>query len=181
MPHDLTQTISLLSNTPATLNALLRDLPESWTQQNEGPNTWTPYAIVNHLNYTERNNWMFRAKTILQFGENKTFEPLDREAHLHEGRPNPMAHLLDEFAKLRAESLSELRSLNLQSADLERRGRHPAFGPVTLSQLLATWAAHDLTHLHQLSRVLAHQYREAVGPWSVYLGVLKCDAHSSAA
>jgi hypothetical protein len=127
------------------------------------------------------NNWMVRANAILKFGESKTFEPLDREAHTRESNPNSLAHALDEFARLRAENLTELRALNLQPADLARRGRHPAFGPVTLSQLLATWATHDLTHLHQLSRVLAHQYREAVGPWSVYLGVLKCDAHSSAA
>jgi hypothetical protein len=181
MPHDLTQTISLLTNTPATLNALLRDLPDSWTQQNEGPDTWTPYAIVAHLANTEHSNWILRAKTILDHGETKTFEPLDREAHSRETPQKSLPQLLDEFATQRAKNLAELSALNLQPQDLDRVGRHPAFGPVTLSQLLATWAAHDLTHLHQLSRVLAHQYREAVGPWSVYLGVLKCDAHSSAA
>jgi len=181
MPHDLTQTISLLTNTPATLNALLRDLPGSWTLQNEGANTWTPYAIVNHLIHTERSNWLLRAKTILEFGETKTFEPLDREASAIESQQESLSQLLDEFAALRAKNLVELTALNLQPQDLARLGRHPAFGPVTLSQLLATWATHDLTHLHQLSRVLAHRYREAVGPWSVYLGVLKCDAHSSAA
>jgi DinB superfamily len=181
MEHNLPQTISLLSRTPATLNALLRDLPESWTKQNEGENSWTPFDIVNHLIHTERNNWMVRANAILQFGESKTFEPLDREAHTRENRPSSLADSLDEFAALRAKNLAAVSALNLQPADLNRRGHHPVFGPVTLSQLLATWAAHDLTHLHQLSRVLAHQYREAVGPWSVYLGVLKCDAHSSAA
>ena len=72
-----------------------------------------------------------------------------------------------------------LRSLNLQPEDLARRGRHPALGVVTLSQLLATWATHDLTHFHQLSRVMAYQYRDAVGPWSAYLGVLHCDGHSA--
>jgi hypothetical protein len=87
--------------------------------------------------------------------------------------------LLDEFARVRSENLDELRALNLRPEDLERRGRHPAFGAVTLSQLLATWAAHDLTHLHQISRVMAHQYGQAVGPWSAYLGVLQCAGHSS--
>lgn len=181
MPHDLTQTISLLTRTPAVLNALLRNLPDSWTQQNEGANTWTPYAIINHLANTERSNWILRAKTILEFGETKTFEPLDREASACASEQKSLSQLLDEFATLRTKNLAELTALNLQPQDLARRGGHPSFGPVTLSQLLATWATHDLTHLHQLSRVLAHQYREAVGPWSVYLGVLKCDAHSSAA
>src|SRR6266446_4704741 len=90
-----------------------------------------------------------------------------------------LAQLLDEFALARSESLDQLRALNLQPQDLERRGRHPTFGPVKLSQHLATWAVHDLTHLHQISRIMAHQYREAVGPWRDYLGVLKCDGHSS--
>ena len=87
--------------------------------------------------------------------------------------------LLDEFSRLRSASLEDLRAFNLQPEDMERRGRHPALGGVTLSQLLATWAGHDLTHLHQISRVMAHQYREAVGPWSAYLGVLQCAGHSA--
>lgn len=40
-------------------------------------------------------------------------------------------------------------------------------------------AAHDLTHLHQISRIMAIQYREVVGPWTEYLGVMNCNGHSS--
>jgi hypothetical protein len=177
--HNLSQTISLLKNTPAALNSLLRDLPDSWTAQSEGPNTWTPTEIIAHLIHCERTDWMPRVRMILQAGESQTFTPLDREGNLRESKSNSLPQLLDEFSRLRSENLSELRSLNLQQKDLELRGRHPAFGSVTLSQLLATWATHDLTHLHQLSRVMAAQYRTAVGPWSVYLGVLQCTGHSS--
>jgi hypothetical protein len=116
---------------------------------------------------------------ILDFGEQQTFAPLDREAFQADLRKVPVETLLDEFARLRAENLIELRSLDLSPESLERTGRHPVFGVVTLSQLLATWAAHDLTHLHQISRTLAHQYRQAVGPWEVFLGVLKCEGHSA--
>jgi DinB superfamily len=116
---------------------------------------------------------------ILESGESRTFEPFDRSGHLREGQGKTLEQLLDEFARLRAENLDELRALQLRREDMERRGRHPAFGVVTLSELLATWAAHDLTHLHQISRIMAHQYREAVGPWSAYLGVLQCAGHSS--
>ena len=179
MPHDLPQTISLLTRTPATLNALLRDLPETWTLRNEGANTWTPFDVVGHLIHGERTDWMPRAKMILQFGETQPFEPFDRGGHMQESRGKSLEQLLDEFARLRSESLRDLRASNLQPEDLERRGRHPALGVVTLSQLLATWATHDLTHLHQISRVMAHQYRDAVGPWSAYLGVLQCAGHSS--
>ena len=179
MEQDLQQTISLLTRTPATLNALLRDLPETWTHRNEGENTWTAYEVIGHLNHCERTDWIPRAKAILQHGESKTFEPLDREEHLQENHARSLAQLLDELSLLRSKNLSELRALNLQPADLASRGRHPVFGPVTLSQLLSTWATHDLTHLHQISRILAHQYRNDVGPWSAYLGVLHCDGHSS--
>jgi hypothetical protein len=116
---------------------------------------------------------------ILQFGETRVFEPLDRWAQARESEGKSLEQLLDEFARLRSENLGQLRALNLRPEDFARRGRHPALGPVTLSELLATWATHDLTHLHQLSRVLAYQYREAVGPWSAYLGVLKCAGHGS--
>ena len=179
MSHDLQQTISLLTRTPATLNALLRDLPDSWTQCNEGPNTWTPHEIVAHLIHGEHTDWMPRARRILQSGDSLPFDPFDRQGHVQESKTKSLAQLLDEFTKTRAENLTALRALNLQPEDLNRRGQHSALGPVTLSQLLATWAVHDLTHVHQISRVLAHQYRTAVGPWSAYLGVLQCSGHSS--
>ncbi|MGB8542416.1 MAG: DinB family protein [Candidatus Acidiferrales bacterium] len=179
MEHNLDYTVSLLTRTPAALDALLRDLPQSWTSQDEGENTWSVFDVVGHLIHGERTDWMPRAKIILQFGETRTFEPFDRWGQARESEGKSLEQLLDEFARLRRENLIELRALNLRQADLDRRGRHPALGVVTLSQLLATWAAHDLTHVHQISRVLAHQSREAVGPWSRYLGVLQCVGHSA--
>jgi DinB family protein len=179
--HDLPDTIALLSRTPAALDALLRDLPDTWTRQSEGEHTWSAYDIVGHLIQGERTDWIPRVKTLLQFGETRTFEPFDRGGHARETAGKSLGQLLDDFARLRAENLDALGALDLRPEDLEKRGRHPAFGAVTLSQLLATWAAHDLTHLHQLSRVMAHQYRGAVGPWSQYLGVLHCGGHSATA
>jgi hypothetical protein len=179
MEQNLQDTMALLARTPHVFDALLRDLPEAWTLRNEGAGTWSAYDIVGHLMHGERTDWIPRAKTILEFGETRAFEPFDRWAQERESAGKSLGQLLDEFARLRAEGLGELRAMNLQPEDLERRGRHPAFGVVTLSQLLATWAAHDLTHLHQISRVMAHQYDAAVGPWRAYLGVLKCSGHSA--
>ncbi len=179
MEHNLPQTLSLLARTPAALNALLRDLPESGTLRNEGENTWSSYDIVGHLIHGERTDWMPRARMILQFGESQPFPPFDRWGQERESQGKSLHQLLDEFSRLRSEGLSELLTLNLQPEDLARRGRHPALGSVTLSELLATWAVHDLTHLHQIARVMAHQYREAVGPWNAYLGVLQCAGHSA--
>lgn len=178
MEHNLQQTIALLTNAPATFSSLLHNLPEAMTQANEGEGTWTPGDILAHINHCERTDWLPRAKIILTQGESQTFSPLDRTAHQHTAQRQTLPQLLEEFTHLRTHNLAELQALNLTPHDLQRRGQHPAFGPVTLSQLLATWATHDLTHLHQLTRILAHQYREAVGPWSAYLGVLHCDGHS---
>jgi len=179
MEHNLPQTISLLARTPAALNALLRDLPETWTLRNEGENTWSPFEILGHLIHGERTDWMPRARMLLEFGETRPFDPFDRWGHVREIEGRSLPQLLDEFARLRMASLRDLTAMNLRPEDLERRGRHPALGPVSLSELLATWAVHDLTHLHQISRVMAHQYREVVGAWSEYLGVLQCAGHSS--
>jgi hypothetical protein len=179
MGFDLQQTIALLSRTPSALNALLRDLPDAWTVRNEGDQSWSPYDIVGHLIHGERTDWMPRARIILEQGENRAFDPFDRLAQERESQGKSLAELLDEFANIRSENLHALRAMCLKPADFERRGRHPALGVVTLSQLLATWAVHDLTHLHQLSRVMAYQYREVVGPWSAYLGVLHCQGHGA--
>jgi hypothetical protein len=157
MTNNLSLTTALLARTPKTLDALLRDLPDAWTMTTEGEGTWSAFDIVGHLIHGERTDWMGRARMILEFGETRTFERFDRVAMKRETAGKSLPELLDEFARVRAGNLDTLRALNLQPADLERRGCHPVFGPVTLGQLLSTWAAHDLTHLHQLSRVLASQ------------------------
>ena len=179
MGFDLQETVALLSRTPSTLNTLLRDLPQTWTLHNEGSKTWSAFDIVGHLIHGERTDWMARARIILQYGESCPFDPFDRLAQERESQGKSLGDLLDEFARLRSQNLDALHAMNLRPADFARRGRHPVLGPCTLSQLLATWAVHDMTHLHQLSRVIAYQYRDVVGPWSAYLGVLHCQGHGS--
>ncbi len=179
MEQNLENTTALLSRTPGALDALLRGLPDTWTRRNEGEGTWSAIEIVGHLAHAERDDWMPRVNSILQFGESRDFPPFVREGFREFVEGRELGEVLDEFARLRSKSLNELANLNLNPADMARRGRHPSFGSVTLSQLLATWAAHDANHLHQLARVLAYQYREAVGPWSAFLGVMHCDGHGA--
>lgn len=176
---DLQRTIAVLERTPAALNALLRGLPDEWTRSNEGSGTWSAYDIIGHLIFGEITDWLPRARIILAGDETRTFEPFDRVGYQNESAAKSLDSLLNEFARLRRENLASVRKLNLQPQDFNRRARHPALGSVTLSQLLATWAVHDLTHLHQISRVMAEQYRQAVGPWSAFLGVLQCNGHSA--
>ena len=178
MAHDLEKTIALIERTPKVLNNLLRDLPDDWTMRNEGENSWSAYDIVGHLIHGEKTDWIPRAKRLLESGESKPFDKFDRFAQERESKGKSLGELLDEFARLRGESIRQLRALKLQPKDLERKGTHQVLGPVTLSQLLASWAAHDLTHLHQLSRVMAHQYRQAIGPWTKFMGVMQCAGHS---
>ena len=173
------EAVAVLTRTPATLDALLRGLPDIWVRLNEGKDTWSAFDIMGHLIFGERTDWMPRLRIILEHGETRPFDPFDRFAQFKESQGKSLEQLLDDFARLRSENLATLQALNLRREDLTRRGRHPAFGVVTLEELLATWAVHDLNHLHQLSRVMAHQYRDAVGPWSAYLGVMRCDGHSA--
>lgn len=178
MNFNLPDSVAILSRTPSTLNSMLRGLPDSWTRSNEGPNTWSPFDVVGHLIHGDLTDWIPRARMILEHGESKTFVPYDRFAQEKNSQGKTLSQLLDEFARLRAENLRTLESFHLQPADFSRRGVHPQLGVVTLSELLATWTVHDLTHLHQISRTLAHQYFDAVGPWQKFLGVLRCSAHS---
>ncbi len=180
----LSESTAILSRTPASLNALLRGLPDTWVRCNEGlthegKESWSPFDIVGHLIVGERTDWIPRARIILDNGEARPFDRFDRFAQTRESQGRSLDQLLEEFARLRKENLAALQALNLQPEDLSRRGKHPELGVVTLSELLATWAVHDLTHVHQISRVMAHQYRDAVGPWSAYLGVLHCSGHSA--
>jgi uncharacterized damage-inducible protein DinB len=179
MDQNLQSTLALLGATPGALDALLRDLPEEWTHRNEGENTWSVFDVVGHLIYADRVDWVPRVRRILESGESRPFEPFDRLGHVKECAGKTLPQLLDEFARVRREKLGELRALNLDTEQFALRGRHPALGSVTLAELLATWAVHDLTHLHQITRVMARQYREAVGPFGAYLGVLQCAGHSA--
>lgn len=177
MGFDLNAATSLLSRMPGALDALLRDLPKSCTERNEGGESMTPREVVAHLIDAEHTNWIPRAKTILEFGEARGLAAFDRYAYIRESKEKGIAELLDEFADARRRSLDELGAMRLGAAELAKRGRHPTLGSVTMAELLAAWATHDLTHLHQISRVLAHQNRDTVGPFGRFLGVLKCEGH----
>lgn len=173
----LADVIVLLERTPGVLNALLRGLPAQWAEVREGAGTFSPFDVVGHLVHGERTDWIPRALIIREHGDAMPFDPYDRFAQAREAEQT-LDGRLDEFALLRAANLATLRGWSLTPADLGLRGRHPELGTVTLGQLMTTWAAHDLTHLHQLSRVLAHPLRTDVGPWQRYLGVLHCKGHS---
>lgn len=169
---DVSSGIAVLERTPAALRALLAGLPDSWIAANEGPETFSPLDNVGHLIQGERSDWIPRARIILAQGENRRFAPFDRFAQARESAGKSLAQLLDEFAQLRADNLATLRDWNLTDAQLALQGEHPKFGAVTLRQLLATWVAHDLGHIAQTARVMAKQYRDAVGPWREFLPVL---------
>ncbi len=165
--------VPVLRRTPAVVRALLHDLPPAWAGATEGPETWSPFDVVGHLIQGDRADWMPRVVHILTHGDAVAFPPFDREAMFAASIGRTLEQLLAEFAELRADSLERLDALKLTEADLTRRGRHPAFGVVTLSQHLATWVAHDLGHVSQIVRVMAKQYVDAVGPWRAYLSIVR--------
>jgi hypothetical protein len=172
MDFTLDYGIAVLERTPAAFRALLGGLPDAWTAPNEGSETFSAFDNLGHLIHGERADWIPRARIILAQGASRTFEPYDRFAQVRESEGKTMAALLDELATLRAANLETLRGWRIGERELALEGEHPALGTVTLRQLLATWVAHDLGHLAQVSRVMAKQYRDAVGPWRAYLPIL---------
>lgn len=173
MEFDLKDGVAVLERTPRTLQSMLEGLPSGWIHGTEGPDTWSPYVVIGHLIHCEREDWIRRAEIVLAQGADRRFTPLDRTAQLREPQDRPLTHLLETFAALRAKNLETLAGWRLTDTHLALTGVHPEFGEVTLRQLLSTWVAHDLGHTLQISRVMARQYREAVGPWRAYLSAMQ--------
>ena len=172
MEFQLDQAKEILRRTPATLNALLTDLPNDWVLSNEGPETWSPYDVIGHLIEGEETDWIPRARIILEQGEARPFDKFDRFAMYEKSKGRSLLELLAQFEQLRGESLRQLDELKLTPELLQKRGTHPALGVVTLSQLLSAWVVHDLGHIRQIVRVMAKQYRDAIGPWTEYLTIV---------
>jgi hypothetical protein len=170
--YQFAEALPFLERTPRILDGLLAGLTPEWTEAGEGEGSWSAFDIVGHLIHGERTDWLARTEHILAHGAAVPFPPFDREAMRRDSEDRPLTDLLADFARLRASNLAKLRELGLTPADLDRPGLHPALGPVTLGQHLASWVVHDLGHLAQIARVLAKRYRAAVGPWRAYLPIL---------
>ncbi len=172
MEFDLPSSLQILERTPSVFHTLLAGLPNEWTTSNEGGDSWSAYDIIGHLAHGERTDWIPRAELILAQGAHRRFTPYDRFAQFEESKGKTLDDLLREFSEERARNVKILRSWNLTDAQLSLEGEHPAFGAVTLRQLLSTWVVHDLGHIAQTSRVMAKQYTDAIGPWREYLPVV---------
>ena len=172
MKYDLDKSLEILERTPAVLNTLLSGLHKDWVMHNEGPETFSPYDVLGHLIHGEKTDWTVRTKMILEFSTGKTFEPWNRFAQFEESKGKTMQQLLDEFTAIRKKNMNWFNALHLTEADLDKKGMHPKLGEVSLRNLLATWVVHDLTHIGQITRVMAKQYKEEMGPWPEFFRIL---------
>ena len=172
MKYDLNKSIAFLERTPAVLNTLLSGLDGDWVMNNEGPETFSPYDVIGHLIHGEKTDWATRAKMILEYENTKSFVPWNRFAQFEESKGKSLQQLLDEFAAIRKENMAWFKELQLTETDLDKKGMHPKLGEVTLRNLLATWVVHDLTHIAQVTRVMAKQYKEEMGPWPEFFRIL---------
>ncbi|HKO82443.1 MAG TPA: DinB family protein [Chitinophagaceae bacterium] len=172
MHFKLDKSHEILERTPVVLKTLLSGISDEWYMNNEGPETFSPYDVIGHLIHGEKTDWRDRATMILEHGESKTFIPYDRFAQFEQSKGKSLQQLLKEFEELRTANLKWLYSLKLTEADLDKKGMHPGLGQVTLRQLLSTWVIHDLTHIAQVARVMAKQYKEEMGPWVEYFRIM---------
>lgn len=172
MEYNIEQAAVILGRTPAVLRILLEGLDESWLMSNEGQDTFSPYDVVGHLLHGEQTDWTVRIKRIMEEGADKAFDPYDRFAMYEESKGKTISNLLDEFEQQRKKNIRWVLSLSLDDEDLDKKGLHPKLGEVTLKNLLSTWVVHDLTHIAQITRVMAKQYKEEVGPWTEFFRLL---------
>jgi len=172
MEFSVTESIEILERTPETLRQLLENISENWTSNNEGGQTWSAYDVVGHLIHGDKTDWMTRTEIILSGNVDKKFKHFDRFAQFENNKGKSLTQLLNEFKEIRIANIEKLRNLNISARDLNKTGIHPTFGQVTLSQLLSTWVVHDLDHISQISRVMAKQYKNEVGPWIEFLKIL---------
>jgi DinB superfamily len=172
MNYNQQQSIEILERTPSVLKVLLTNISDDWILNNEGPDTFSPYDVVGHLIHGEKTDWVVRAKVILERGMAKPFEPYDRFAQYEESKGKTLPQLLDEFESVRKENMVWYKGLNLSESDLDKKGIHPRLGEVTLRNLLSTWVVHDLTHIAQITRVMAKQYKDEIGPWAEFFRIL---------
>jgi hypothetical protein len=170
--YTVEQATEILERTPAVLTALLAGLSDDWVINNEGPETFSPYDVIGHLIHGEKTDWTARTKMILKFGDTKPFAQWNRFAQYEESKGKSLQQLLDEFAAIRKENMIWFKSLRLTESDLDKKGMHPVLGEVTLRHLLSTWVVHDLTHIAQITRVMAKQYKEEMGPWPEFFSIL---------
>ena len=173
MKYNLKQALEILEKTPTVLNVLLNGLSDDWIMNNEGPETFSPYDVIGHLIHGEKTDWATRTKMILEYGNTKTFVPWDRFAQCEESKGRSLSQLLEEFAIIRKKNMDWFKALQLTEADLDKKGMHPKLGEVTLRNLLSTWVIHDLTHITQITRVMAKQYKEEMGPWVQFFRILE--------
>jgi DinB superfamily len=172
MKYSLERSYEILDRTPAVLQSMLAGLADDWVMPNEGPETFSPYDVIGHLIHGEKTDWVVRTKLILQFGNTQTFERYDRFAQYENSKGKSTKQLLNEFAAIRKENMVWFKSLNLTETDLDKKGMHPVLGEVSLRNLLATWVVHDLTHIAQITRVMAKQYKSEIGPWTDFFRIL---------
>src|SRR5688572_6468075 len=170
MKFNIRSVIQILERTPSVVEAMLRNVDNGWVLQNEGGETWSPFDIIGHYIHGEKTDWIPRMKIILSDDVDKHFIPFDRFAQFSDSKTKTIDELLDEFKRLRSENLAQLKEVEFTEELLNLTGVHPKFGTVTLKQLLASWVVHDLTHIYQISRVMAKQYENEVGPWKEFLG-----------
>ena len=173
MEFKVEEAIEILGRTPETLQSLLGDLPDNWITNNEGADSWSPFDVLGHLIHGEEEDWIPRARIILEHGQSRPFEPFNRTAMFEKSKGKSTAELLEVFRFLRQKNLESLGHMNLTREKLNLKGTHPALGQVTLEQLLATWVVHDLSHIGQIVRVMCRQYEAEVGPWKAYLPILR--------
>jgi hypothetical protein len=173
MRFQISEAVEVLEQTPAVMDALLRGRSSAWLNCRIDHAAFSPLDVLGHLIFGEITDWIPRARIIVECQKSRTFDPFDRYGFAPIIQGKTVDELLNEFAKARSQSLEALQALALNDEKLDLPGVHPELGDVTMRQLIATWVVHDLGHIAQVTRIMANEYRDEVGPWRAYISIIQ--------
>lgn len=136
------------------LPVLVRDVPASDARWKPPDGAWSILEVLGHLADEEVEDFRTRLELTLR-DPTLLWPPIDPERSAVERRYNEadLHVVLDRFLTERQQSISWLKSLPANTNWSISRS-HPTAGTLHAGDLLASWAAHDLLHLRQITKRL---------------------------
>jgi hypothetical protein len=150
------------------LPVLVRDVPASDARWKPPDGAWSILEVLGHLADEEVEDFRTRLELTLR-DPMLPWPPIDPERSAVERRYNEadLQAVLDRFLVERQQSISWLKSLPAET-NWSASSSHSTAGTLHAGDLLASWAAHDLLHLRQITKRLFQLTQRDAGTFETH-------------